>query len=324
MWCRTVRIQLSAYADGELSLGETRRMEEHLAHCKSCAEERAKIEQVVKLTALIPSEEVPARLHHRIVAKLGTLPDFPRREVEPRPAPSRMYLWPAFGGAAALTGAAAALALGIVQPPVTEPLGAGTPQARTSPAAPASGPAGIPTPADVATRTAPPAAAAEPAAPAEVSAPGPVAEQPRPVRSARTKPSQVGAKRASTRRASGSRSVTRARRPAPAPEEREAAPAPMAQKSRPIVTDAEAAGGMSTPPLDMISVPGDPMINSTPGAPMEKKEPEKEPSMRMAGAPLEVDLTGAPILSGGPDPSKGAAPMLPPPSRDISHRMRSL
>src|SRR4051794_24916704 len=111
MWCRTVRNQLSAYADGELSLPVTRAVEEHLAQCERCAQEHTSLQRLVQVTGTIPMEEVPAELHSRILMRLAYA------EVDPAPAARRPrrsmmsgpWAWVAF------TGATAAIALGFTQ-----------------------------------------------------------------------------------------------------------------------------------------------------------------------------------------------------------------
>ena len=71
MWCRNVRSQLSAYADGELTPTAARRVEEHLAGCEGCAREHAELQRLVNLTCRIPMEELPASLHDRIMTRLA-------------------------------------------------------------------------------------------------------------------------------------------------------------------------------------------------------------------------------------------------------------
>src|SRR5687768_13476748 len=68
MWCRTVRSQLSAYADGELSPVQARALEDHLSRCEQCSQERSGIQRVVRLTTLVPCEEMPRGLQSRILA----------------------------------------------------------------------------------------------------------------------------------------------------------------------------------------------------------------------------------------------------------------
>jgi hypothetical protein len=126
MWCKSVRSQLSAYADGELTVSEARAVEEHLAQCESCARENSSLQLLVRLTSAIPAEDAPASLHGRIMTKLSYDTE-PIRRLAPR---SRMIGLSAFSPWTwtAMTGAAAALFLGLQQP-TPEP---GAPAGETS------------------------------------------------------------------------------------------------------------------------------------------------------------------------------------------------
>lgn len=115
MWCKRVRSQLSAYADGELGAAEGRQVEAHLARCADCAQEHASLQRLVRLTTAIPLEEIPSDLHAAIIRRLSV--DRPSPRPAARPAfPLRLsvfnpWMWTAVGGAAA------ALVMGLLQRP---------------------------------------------------------------------------------------------------------------------------------------------------------------------------------------------------------------
>jgi len=109
MWCRSARAQMSAYVDGELATAEASAVEEHLARCGRCAQEHQALRQVARLTGLVPEEALPSGLEARILMRLA----YAETEAQPATRPRRMtarasWMYPA------LTGAAAALALGVV------------------------------------------------------------------------------------------------------------------------------------------------------------------------------------------------------------------
>ncbi len=117
MWCRFVRTQLSAYADGELPTTEALAVERHLALCENCARESASLQQVVTMAAAVLEEEVPPSLHSRIMASLAHDAVAPSRayggQIRSR-APMRWMF-------AAVAGGTAALALGLVNRPGATP-----------------------------------------------------------------------------------------------------------------------------------------------------------------------------------------------------------
>jgi hypothetical protein len=130
MWCRQVRGQLSAYADGELSAAERRGVEEHLGRCEQCSREHASLRNLVRLTACIPAEEAPSSLHTGIMMRLAYA-EAPRSTVARRTSSAGMrlsvfnpWMW------SAATGAAAVLVMGLVQQhPGSAPPPAGAPKA---------------------------------------------------------------------------------------------------------------------------------------------------------------------------------------------------
>ena len=143
MWCRNVRNELSAFADGELPLAAARAVEEHLVQCERCAEEHKSLRKLVAVTRAIPQEDLPAGLQERILARLaytspeaqgaaapaaqGVVRSYQRRLL---PGP---WAWPAFAGATA------ALALGFACSQAGLPRASESPaelQAATSQAAP--------------------------------------------------------------------------------------------------------------------------------------------------------------------------------------------
>jgi hypothetical protein len=136
MWCRQVRSQLSAYADGELGAAERRSVEEHLSRCEQCSREYTGLQTLVRLTAGIPAEEAPTSLHAGIMTRLAYA-DSPRcPQPARRPVPGMRlsvfnpWMW------SAATGAAAVLVMGLVQqhtPPTPLPqAGPPAPQKETS------------------------------------------------------------------------------------------------------------------------------------------------------------------------------------------------
>ncbi len=58
-WHRRVRNKLALYLDGELSLGDQRRLEDHLAACEACRIELAELRAVKRALGSIPLEDAP-------------------------------------------------------------------------------------------------------------------------------------------------------------------------------------------------------------------------------------------------------------------------
>lgn len=111
MWCARIRKQLSAHADGELSLSEARAIEEHVSQCERCACEQRSLQQLARLTALVPDEDLPTGLHARIMSavqhtSLSPVPAAPSRSRRAIPVGS----W----GFAVFSGSMAALMFGVL------------------------------------------------------------------------------------------------------------------------------------------------------------------------------------------------------------------
>ncbi len=105
MWCHQVRNQLSAHVDGELSAQRAEAVELHLGQCEACRRERESVGSVRRLTAALPSEELPTGLHSLIMARVADEMAASARAFRPaRRSPSP---WALMG----LAGAAAAAAL---------------------------------------------------------------------------------------------------------------------------------------------------------------------------------------------------------------------
>jgi len=97
--CSRVQKLLSAYTDGELSARQRRAVEGHLAACEGCAGEQLSLRRLVRLTELVPEEDVPAGLRPRIMGLVAALGPVGSRL--PRLASLSPWLVPAVGGAAA-------------------------------------------------------------------------------------------------------------------------------------------------------------------------------------------------------------------------------
>ncbi|MBM3459990.1 MAG: hypothetical protein FJX77_15825, partial [Armatimonadetes bacterium] len=175
MRCRGVRMQLSAYADGELAPRAARELEQHLASCEQCVAELARTRQIKRLTALVPTEELPAGLHSRLMTRLAY--------TSPTPTPvaasgmSPCDVWRALGLAGASVGLASLLlgqmsrgvaAPALPAPPLTNLVPASATATPGQPALPQPAPAVPVSPPVLSVQTDPTAgvAPAPPAAPA--------------------------------------------------------------------------------------------------------------------------------------------------------------
>lgn len=286
MWCRKVRRQLSAYADGELSLVETRSVEEHLSCCEACSREHASLQQLVRITASIPAEEVPNGLHAAILARVAYAETSRPQPRARRPSMGLFsfnpWMW------TAVSGATAALLVGLVQKPQRE-----TP----APAKPgASGKV------RVAHRRAPEGRRAErfmsarPLPPARAGSHDEPAGQPACPEAALEAGSKAAVPAPTVARAP--RKVQVARRPAPAAQPAPPASEPQHTPDRITADPSEVEMREPTAPVTpgiMAVMPGEPMINSVNTAPAPDSLTlgmEKEPSTRMAGSPVEPEVTG--------------------------------
>jgi len=77
MQCMSVRGQLEAYVDGELSAKQAARVEHHLLACASCRAELARVQAVVEALESWPLVEEPADLTARVVAQVRQQPALP-------------------------------------------------------------------------------------------------------------------------------------------------------------------------------------------------------------------------------------------------------
>ena len=103
MNCDHALRMLDAGLDGELDRATNAELEEHIAACPACAQQRIGRLALREALRAAPRFRAPARLHHAIAAALAR-PEPPRR-----PAPQRRSV--SWAGATGLAGGAAALAL---------------------------------------------------------------------------------------------------------------------------------------------------------------------------------------------------------------------
>ena len=71
MSCEKYKKLFSAYLDGDLSIVERRRFEDHLAECDRCAAEFAEFKKVVALTANLPPIQLSLNFDASLKAKLA-------------------------------------------------------------------------------------------------------------------------------------------------------------------------------------------------------------------------------------------------------------
>jgi hypothetical protein len=288
MWCRKVRSQLSAYADGELTLVESRAVEEHLISCAPCAGELRELESVARAVRQIPEEDAPEDLHVRIMARVACAAP---ADAAARQAPASFWSGiPNPWMCVAVSGAAATVALGFLvsRLEASRWCDAPTVQVRSvdeqrPAAAPPREPAAEPrVTAGAAPGREAPAAAPRPAAPRTARADEPAlqaapeAEAVKPaLRVARAAPKPKPAP------ARESRPEPEARTPDRPAEDRSADPQP--------VMPAAASGAAQ--PL-VVAMPGEPVVNSTGGLPQpEPVAPAMEKdATRMAGMSMEKEL----------------------------------
>ena len=291
MWCRNVRSQLSAYADGELTPTAARQVEEHLVGCAGCAREHAGLQRLVSLTCRIPLEELPASLHDRIITRLAYAggPAAPARQSASRLMPPRHWAWAAF------TTAAFAVACGVAQ----QQIGRSARELHSFPvieAAPKSQPLSAPAVADSHTPGIMPAqpsiAAVNPAAPDDqplsVVAPATPTLGTMPTELAVT--GTVVDRREIGDRALSLPAKPMTDQPQPAVVATSGKPAMEARSTEPTSPTAPNLMMVKEP---MMAMPGEPSVNSTGPlgqsdtmAMMEKEAP------RMAGMAIEVETPG--------------------------------
>jgi hypothetical protein len=70
MFCRNVKKKLSAFLQGELEARAANSVQEHLAECASCREERIVIQNGIKMAQLLPSVDAPDDLWLSIEEKV--------------------------------------------------------------------------------------------------------------------------------------------------------------------------------------------------------------------------------------------------------------
>lgn len=294
MWCRNVRGQLSAFADGELTPVMTQQVREHLAKCDRCAGEHTALKRLSMLTAAIPLEEVPNSLHQRIMTSLNQANFVP--EVIPARAP-RHSVPPLTWAWAAFATAAIAVACSTLNRP-------GHPVARTS-GTPVAG--AIPT---ASTKETAPRPAVEAKYPQEAVQPveHPVAPNSlltahaadEPVHSADSLPAIAAEKL----QAPTEDVVTVAERgtavmPTSLPNAERPQPAAVSPTGK-LATEPKVSepSAVTTAPMmareNLMAMPGDPVVNST-GSP-NLSEPvvtgEKETPTRMVGMAMETENPG--------------------------------
>jgi len=293
MWCRNVRSQLSAYADGELTSAEVQAVEEHLGRCRRCESTLESIRQVTALTALVPLEEPPASMHERLMMRLAYADAVPAAPVA---APRRLTLpraplWLAAG--APLGMAAAALVLTISnRGPAPKPHFAAAPPVPRQPQVAVTSEQ----PEPVAPRKT--ASASRPVAPKPtVQAASGEAEQPKPAMAATAveKPKIAPASPVITPRSRVVARAPRIERPSPAVKAPPSRPEPV-----PVVTatgkptteprGAEPTASILTSPSS--ATPGEPVVNAT--SVSGQAEPvvamaEKDGMMMMAAGPGSGD-----------------------------------
>lgn len=86
MECEVCSESLTALADGELSAGERKEVENHLGICARCREEHESLLASFRLTEHLPEMELNPHLWEHVLAQIAALP-------EPRPRALRR-IWP--------------------------------------------------------------------------------------------------------------------------------------------------------------------------------------------------------------------------------------
>lgn len=297
MWCRNVRSQLSAYADGELTPAMTQQVRAHLAGCDRCTQEFAGLRSLAALTAAVPLEDVPSALHQRILASLNhaamTPEPMPMRPMHRSVVP-RTWAWAAFA-----TGVVAVACGALQQRPGNTPdLSTRLLAADVTPTAKASD--------RVATHRATAAEAPKRADQHETA----------PETSVAMVEAQVEEAPATDKVAEVEATAVAATQSASVPTSKPATPArlvgstPMPNAERPVPAAVSSSGKLSTEPRvsepslpmtspimvreSLMAVPGDPIVNNT--GPLGPPEPtvsgEKDSPMRMVGMAMETESPG--------------------------------
>ncbi|MBD3336381.1 MAG: hypothetical protein GF355_12780 [Candidatus Eisenbacteria bacterium] len=112
MRCKQALGRLSAYIDGELTLGEEEELRDHLDHCRACAGEQTRLTRTLGLLQSLPEEDPGEAFNMAVMARIRRADETP---AEARPSLRErlerwLTLWPAPRPA---LGVAAALVLGL-------------------------------------------------------------------------------------------------------------------------------------------------------------------------------------------------------------------
>lgn len=295
MWCRNVRSQLSAFADGELTPAMTQQVRDHLAGCEHCTREHTSLRSLATLTAAIPFEEVPGSLHARILASLNQAAVTPEPmpvRIHRRPAPP-MWAWGAFA-----TGVIVVACGALQQRPGHTP--ARPIDISTAGIAPVPPVAGEATPRKSVSVGVPPHSEQNTASP---SAP----------ESTQETQAIAAAEPSSTTDLQPASGAVEQSLGAPASKpmaDRTASVLPTTSTERPQPAVVNSSGKLATEPRvsepsvpltapmmareNLMAVPGDPIVNNT--GPLGPPEPvaavEKDPTMRMVGMAMETESPG--------------------------------
>ena len=70
MKCRDVWNLIEPFIDGELDQGDAEKVQKHLAECKRCAAEAAKLSKVVGELSSVVEEELPPFFRTRVLAEM--------------------------------------------------------------------------------------------------------------------------------------------------------------------------------------------------------------------------------------------------------------
>ena len=110
MRCEHLRVELSAWIDGELSAHDRARIAEHLRTCRECSDHVGGLQDTSSLVRALPAPRAPASITQVAMRHVSAMT---RQSASPRPRWLFSFAWPVPALSVGLVGLAAAIALAL-------------------------------------------------------------------------------------------------------------------------------------------------------------------------------------------------------------------
>lgn len=110
MRCDELKVELSAWIDGELSADGRARVAEHLRTCRECSEHVRRLQDTSSLVRALPAPSAPASITEAAMRHVSAMT---RQGASPRPHRRFSFAWAVPALSAGLVGLAAAIAFGV-------------------------------------------------------------------------------------------------------------------------------------------------------------------------------------------------------------------